>query len=514
MSARPRKMQCPLVSLEGVVLERGRRLLHRIDWHLRERELWAVVGPNGAGKSLLLRTLAGEFPVSVGEVCYAFPSQTRSRRDPSESIRRVAFETQGELLDGAAGYAQSRWHALEDADVMRGRELLGGARRSARGRHLIRALGLEALLERRVTELSNGERRKLLLAREAARGPSMLLLDNPFSGLDARSRRTLGATVRQLHRGGLPVVIATAREDEILPAVTHILLLDRGRAVVAGKRSAVVVDERFQRAMRVSERRGTGGRPSARAARPTHQAAEDAVVELAGVDLRYGSTHVLRGIDWVVRRGERWVVLGPNGAGKSALLSLVLADNPQAYAHDVSLFGRRRGSGETIWEVRRRIGCVSPELHLFHHSGGTALEAVCSGFHDSIGLYRRAARSEVEAAFRCMRRLAIFRCRERRFAQLSEGERQLVLLARALVKEPELLILDEPCQGLDAHHRRRFLELLERMLRRRDMTLIHVTHDLDEISPAATHGLVLRRGRKALQGEVNDVLRTYARAKR
>jgi molybdate transport system ATP-binding protein len=167
-------------------------------------------------------------------------------------------------------------------------------------------------------------------------------------------------------------------------------------------------------------------------------------------------------------------VVGRSGAGKSALLSLILADNPQAYANDVALFGRRRDTGETIWEIRERIGCVSPELHLFHLPGQTALEVVSSGFHDSIGLYRGASPRQLRAATSWLRKLGILRCQERRFGELSEGEQQLVLLARALVKEPELLILDEPCQGLDAANRRRFLNLLEGVLRRSDNTLIHV----------------------------------------
>ena len=504
-----------LASLKGVVFERGRRVLSGVSWELRERETWAVVGRNGAGKSTLLRVLAGEVPVSAGEVCYAAGGAGRSGRarwsDPSDTVRRVAFDAQGELLHGAAGYAQSRWHALEDADAARGRDVLGAARRTASGRRLVRALGLDRLLGRRVTQLSNGERRKLLLAREALRGPRILVLDNPLNGLDERSRRTLVVAVRRLQREGTSIVLATALEEEILPSVTHVLLLDRGRVVATGPREAIVADARFAKLMRPgsSARAGSLRRRPPRASRM--KADEPSVVELRDVELRYGETRVLGSIDWVVRRGERWVVVGRNGAGKSALLSLVLADNPQAYANDVSVFGRERGSGDTIWEIRRRIGCVSPELHLFHHQGCTTLQVVSSGFHDSVGVYRRSSSSELRTARTWIRRLGITRCLERRFGALSEGEQQLALLGRALVKEPELLILDEPCQGLDAANQRRFRDLLNRVLQAIDTSMIYVTHDLEEVPSCVTHGLLLRRGRRALQGPVGSVLATYAR---
>ena len=234
------------------------------------------------------------------------------------------------------------------------------------------------------------------------------------------------------------------------------------------------------------------------------------MVELRSVALRYGKARVLERIDWTVRQGERWIVLGQNGAGKSALLSLVLGDNPQAHANDVVLFGQPRGSGQTIWDIRERIGCVSPELHLHHDREHSALEVVASGFYDSIGLYRRPDAAQLGQARSWLRKLGLARCVERGFGELSEGERQLLLLARALIKEPALVVLDEPCQGLDAVNRRRFLRALDAHLRRSDATLILVTHDLGEVPDCATHGLILGRGRRIVQGSAEEVLDRYA----
>jgi molybdate transport system ATP-binding protein len=214
-------------------------------------------------------------------------------------------------------------------------------------------------------------------------------------------------------------------------------------------------------------------------------------------------------MSWTVRRGERWVVLGPNGAGKSALLSLILADNPQAYANDVSLFGRRRGSGDTIWEIRRRIGCVSPEMHLYEELDHHVLDVIGSAFLDPIGSRRQLSANEARATEHWMVALDLEHCGDRRLRALSEGERQTALLGRALAKGSELLVLDEPCQGLDAGRTALFLDLLERELRSTDTTLIYVTHDLDEVPSLVTHGLILRHGQSVLQGPAEDVLRAY-----
>ena len=187
------------------------------------------------------------------------------------------------------------------------------------------------------------------------------------------------------------------------------------------------------------------------------------MVELRDVALTYGNAAVLRGLTWTVQRGERWVVLGANGAGKSALLSLILADNPQAYANAVSLFGRRRGTGDTIWEIRRKIGTVSPEMHLYQDGSHTAFDVIASGLRDPLAP-RPLTEEQIAAVGRCLLALDLERCADRPLHALSEGEAQMALLARALVKRPELLVLDEPCQGLDAGRRARFLEMLDREL--------------------------------------------------
>jgi molybdate transport system ATP-binding protein len=221
----------------------------------------------------------------------------------------------------------------------------------------------------------------------------------------------------------------------------------------------------------------------------------DALVELKGVSVRYGPVQVLTDVDWTVHRGERWALLGPNGAGKSTLLSLILADNPQAYSNQVRLFGRRRGSGETIWEIKKKIGWVSPELQNHYPPTTGCRSVVESGLYDSIGLYSKGSTEVLERVEKLLGAIGIGHLGERPFGAVSTGEQRLVLLARALVKEPELLILDEPGQGMDGSLGERLKSFLETYCRSVPVTLIYVTHVPSEIPNVVEHTLRLDHGR-------------------
>jgi molybdate transport system ATP-binding protein len=292
-------------------------------------------------------------------------------------------------------------------------------------------------------------------------------------------------------KAGTQLVLVTHRRDEIPSEVTHLLEVECGRVVRQGTRDTFLTrDPEAAGAPAASIPLSFGaGRPDA----APFQVPE-VLIEMKRVSVRYGSAVILADVDWTVRRGENWAILGPNGAGKTTLLGMIAGDHPQAYANEIYLFGRRRGSGESIWEIKAPIGMITPEFQIRYRKEITALEAVLSGFHDSVGLFRRCTPIQREAARDWLRHMGVTDRAERPFPHLSHGEQRLVLLARAMVKSPALLILDEPCQGLDRENRRRFLSIVEAVGRHAPTHLLYVTHHADEIPACTTHVLRLGRG--------------------
>ena len=219
------------------------------------------------------------------------------------------------------------------------------------------------------------------------------------------------------------------------------------------------------------------------------------IVDLNKVSIRYGERTILKELDWTVKCGEKWALSGENGAGKSTLLSLVCADNPQSYACDISLFGRKRGSGESIWEIKKHIGYVSPEMHRAYLKNLSAIDIVASGLHDSIGLYKKPRPEDRDTCLWWMDIFGIADLADSNFLQLSSGEQRMVLLARAFVKDPELLILDEPLHGLDMVNRRLVKDVIEAFCQRKDKTMIMVTHYQEELPDCITNSIYLTKNK-------------------
>ncbi len=326
--------------------------------------------------------------------------------------------------------------------------------------------------------------------------------------------------LERLMRTRLRVLLITTRIEDLPRQVTHLLCVDQCRVVAAGPRagiqcrdargtapgtSAARPERRLEPALdgqcslgrarvEVRARPAKAGVPGTRAALKGGAAAAGGreLVRLRDITVRYGQSTILEGINWTVRAGESWALLGPNGSGKTTLLSLILGDNPQAYANEVVVFGRRRGSGESIWEIKRRIGSVSPELHLHFNEAMTCFEVVVSGFHETVGLFHRPAARQRALARRWLRRFGLMQFAGSPLFALSAGLQRMVLLARALVKGPQLLLLDEPCQGLDSAHRQVFVKAVNVLVRDGAVTAIYVTHREDEIPPSVRR--VLRLG--------------------
>jgi molybdate transport system ATP-binding protein len=449
-------------------------VLTGLTWDLREGETWAVVGPLGAGKSTFAAGLAGRLRVSAGDAGWP------GLGDPATAVRLVGFKEESHRFSYARHYYQQRYNFVEPQDDITLGEFLQAdttaddeAVAEAAGR-----LGVAGLLGHSFIQLSNGQVRRSRIAKALLARPGLLVLDEPFVGLDAAGRARVASLLGGLVARGERLLLVCGPAD--LPDwVTHVLTLEDGRIAWRGPRADFAPPSI-----------PTVASPPVPPAEPG-----EPVVELRGVTVAYGGRAVLDGVDWTVRAGERWTLLGPNGSGKSTLLALLCGDHPQAYSNDVRLFGRRRGTGESIWEVKRDVGLVSPELHLYFTEPLTAFEAAVTGFHDVVT--RRPA-SAVQAA--TVRELfdefGVTSVADRSFARLSAGQQRLVLLARGLVKRPPLVVLDEPFQALDEAAAGRVRSWLERRLRP-DQTLIFVTHRPEELPRTVTRRLRLEAGRVA-----------------
>jgi molybdate transport system ATP-binding protein len=482
----------PLVEFADAAIRlRDRRVIQKLTWAIRPGENWAVIGPNGAGKSSLARALTGELAAVAGRlnrgipageaVCVGFESGRRL-------LEREVLQAEADHFAGRiqGGTPAGREIGADPANPPANESQRSGNRGVGGNAEALRRLGMADRLDRPVDRLSTGELRKLLILRALSRNPRLLVLDEPFDGLDADSRQALGAFLEVRLAAGVQMVLVTHRAEELLPGITHVLALREGRMAAAGPRNDLPPGLQSWIAAEAPD--PINGRPIPKAPNPPPPP-PSVLVEMAGVAVRYGDTPIFSGLNWRVLPGEHWAVSGPNGAGKTTLLRLIAGDHPQGYANSIRLFGRRRGTGESIWDIRRRVGIVSGDLQLRYRRPLTVRETVLSGFFDSVGLFRRATVEQDATAAEWLRLLDLQDYADRRFDRLSCGEQRMVLIARSAVKRPWLLILDEPCQGLDPENRARVLALADRIGNHGGTTLLLVSHHEEERPPCVRHRL-------------------------
>ncbi len=435
----------------------------------------AITGPNGGGKSMLVDIITGKHALKIGFAA----------RVP---VRQISFrDTYGTAADKGY-YLQQRWNSQEYTDDIPkvGASLekaysYAGEDSPPRRRwreHICSVFGLDRLWDSYLIMLSSGELRKFKLAKNLLGEPGILIVDNPFIGLDAPMRKQIVELFESLARENvMQLILVLSRDEEIPSFITHVVeVRDR---VVHPKVSLDdylssrvpcpehVLDENLRRKILTMGTR--------------FPVESDEIIRMKDVTIKYELKTILNGVDWTVRKGERWAVSGPNGSGKSTLLSLVCADNPQGYACDMSLFGHRRGTGESIWDIKRHIGYVSPEMHRSYFVDIPAGKIVASGLRDHVGLHFTPSDEEVASCSEWMEIFGISSLADRSFIRLSSGEQRLVLLARAFVKNPELLILDEPLHGLDSRNRSLAQEIIETFCQNPDKTLVMVSHYADEL---------------------------------
>lgn len=483
-------MQSIICLKGGVPRNEMYRFTHPLSVNLEAGEHLAIVGHNASGKSLLVDTLLGKYPLKEGTLEYDFsPSGSNTAYD---NIKYIAFRDTYGAAD-ASYYYQQRWNAHDQDDAPVVRDSLGETSDLQLRDELFELFAIEPMLDKKLILLSSGELRKFQLTKTLLTNPRVLVMDNPFIGLDAKTRDLLHDILQRLTlKSSLQIILVLSMLDDIPDFITHVLPVKNRTCSRKITREEYVGGYQPDITQVLSEEK----RADVLNLEYSDQLYDsEEVVKLNKVSIRYGDRTILKELDWTILRGQKWALSGENGAGKSTLLSLVCADNPQSYACDISLFGRKRGSGESIWEIKKHIGYVSPEMHRAYLKNLPTIDIVASGLHDSIGLYKKPRPEQMSACEWWMDIFGILPLKDRPFLQLSSGEQRLVLLARAFVKDPELLILDEPLHGLDTRNRRRVKSIVEAFCERKDKTIIYVTHYENELPVSITDRLMLKRNK-------------------
>jgi molybdate transport system ATP-binding protein len=504
----------PIITLDAITVRlRDKVYLRNTSWQIKSEENWAVIGPNGAGKTTLAKSLFGSVPVVGGRITHHYG--TEDSESVYHSIAYVSPEQQRGIMDKEKLQLDSRDFSgnLDEVttveDIILGRAYRQEPDTADYSHHLgdvASKLRMESILDRNILSISSGEMTKTLIARALLKKPRLLILDEPYDGLDHQSRRALKTLLESLIDDQIQMVLITHRFEEIMANVSHVLLLKNGRVYQHGRRDNMLTKEVLDGLYRQDSRMPDRPLPLPVLSRTrkhihTDHSAQDEgmpgniLIRMKDTTVKYLKVTVLDKVNWTVKQGENWMIQGPNGAGKTTLLKLVLGENQQAYANDIYLFGKKKGSGESVWDIKKNIGYISSELQVHYPRHLSAFDVVCSGFFDSIGLYRLCSNEQKDLARAWIDTLGIVYLAGQKFGQLSHGQCQLVLIARAMVKSPVLLMLDEPCDGLDITNRDRLLQLLGIIGERTDTHLIYVTHHKEEIIPCITHVLSMDQGK-------------------
>jgi molybdate transport system ATP-binding protein len=474
------------------------RMAEPVDFESADGEHIAIVGENGSGKSMLVDILIGRHPLLMVDPKYDFSPSKKVL--VSDNIKYITFRDSYGDSDGAY-YLQQRWnqHDIDENTPTVGGQLeeiynmTGEDTKERRDlqKHLYELFNIGHLLDKYIILLSSGELRKFQLAKVLLTDPRVLIMDNPFIGLDAETRDQLKLLLKTLSaERALQIILVLSKVDDIPDFITDIVEVKAMKVL-----PKISKEDYFRSRAPFPARVLSEAKEKAIIDLPYNgnEYHADEVVKMNKVCIRYGKRTILQDLDWTVKNGERWALSGQNGAGKSTLLSLVCADNPQSYACDIALFGNPRGSGESIWDIKKHIGYVSPEMHRAYQKDLPAIRIVASGLKDSVGLYMKPDPNEYDRCKWWMDIFGLTGIEDRTFLKLSSGEQRLVLLARAFVKDPELLILDEPLHGLDNTNRRLVKDIIETFSKRRNKTIIMVTHYKEELPNCIDHSIFLKR---------------------
>lgn len=482
-------MQQPSIIVKDLCIKtQEKTVLDGVSFTLQQGQHLALLGDSGSGKTTLANAITHKIHFT-GNITTAFDPSVSPAIEMVE--QRYSFKNLSGITDF---YYQQRFNSFDADDAPTIFQVL--LKKSGATNHktssdsintILQVLGIVHLKNSPLIQLSSGEHKRFQLAKALLNPPALLILDSPYIGLDVTVREELNKILDKLSKAGTQIILIPGTFS--LPDfITHIASIEKGRLSFFGKKKNFSTDD-F-----ISE----GGAKIIYDNTLLPTSDEDfksgTIVKMKNVHIKYGDHTILQNLNWEIRQGEKWLLKGRNGAGKSSVLSMITGDHPQAYANEIFLFGKRRGSGETIWDIKKNIGYISPELHAYFDKNITCFQAIGSGYFDTIGLFRKLSIVQQKKIMQWLSFLQMADIKDKPLHSIAASLQRMVLLVRTLIKNPPLLILDEPCQGLDYKQSVEFVSLTDHICLHSKKTLIYVSHDESAIPSCIQKVLQLEKG--------------------
>lgn len=482
-------MQQPSIIVKDLCIKtQEKTVLDGVSFTLQQGQHLALLGDSGSGKTTLANAITHKIHFT-GNITTAFDPSVSPAIEMVE--QRYSFKNLSGITDF---YYQQRFNSFDADDAPTIFQVL--LKKSGATNHktssdsintILQVLGIVHLKNSPLIQLSSGEHKRFQLAKALLNPPALLILDSPYIGLDVTVREELNKILDKLSKAGTQIILIPGTFP--LPDfITHIASIEKGGLSFFGKKKNFSTDD-F-----ISE--GDAKIIYDNTLLPTSD--EDfesgTIVKMKNVHIKYGDHTILQNLNWEIRQGEKWLLKGRNGAGKSSVLSMITGDHPQAYANEIFLFGKRRGSGETIWDIKKNIGYISPELHAYFDKNITCFQAIGSGYFDTIGLFRKLSITQQEKIMQWLNFLQMTDIKDKPLYSVAASLQRMILLGRTLIKNPPLLILDEPCQGLDYKQSVEFVSLIDHICLHSKRTLIYVSHDESAIPSCIQKVLQLEKG--------------------
>ena len=456
--------------------------MKNLNFKINKNENWQIGGPSGTGKTTLAKIISGEIKNFEGNIKINFDENSELK----QKVVYVSNWYQFTNLEGDRNfYYQQRYNKFAKNDTL---TVFAELNHFAQKEQLdfknvekyLEIFDFQNFKEQQLIELSSGEHKKLQLVKAFWLKPQILIIDQPYTGLDVKSRKNLNQIFENLTQEGITLLLIN-NDDEVPSCINRFAEIKNGSFLELTHHSEITK----------GEERTPKELPYFLQKPPKTNARE--MVKLENVNVSYGEKKVLKNINWQLNEGERWLLQGPNGSGKSTLLSLLNGDHPQAYANQIYLFGKKRGSGESIWDIKEKIGIISPELHWYYDLNANVAQTIASGFFDSMSLYQKLSFEQQQKLEQILHFFDLKEDKNKKLNTLSLGKQRLALLARTIVKNPELLILDEPCQGLDVQQTKYFNRVVDDLCNS-GHTLIYVGHFESQLPESLSHKLILEKG--------------------